>query len=110
MAATYSQRKTSKFAGVGVVNEDHLVVHAREIETLKAEASRLHEIDTAVLSEVRTQLETFNITAEFEQLEREVAQFKAQVLVLGQDNADLLLELTANHAIHACARTTQMKQ
>ncbi|RHZ07497.1 hypothetical protein DYB26_010138, partial [Aphanomyces astaci] len=56
------------------------------------------------------QLETFNITAEFEQLEREVAQFKAQVLVLGQDNADLLLELTANHAIHACARTAQVKQ
>ncbi|RLO13858.1 hypothetical protein DYB28_005715, partial [Aphanomyces astaci] len=55
-------------------------------------------------------LETFNITAEFEQLEREVAQFKAQVLVLGQDNADLLLELTANHAIHACARTAQVKQ
>ncbi|RLO05216.1 hypothetical protein DYB28_007190 [Aphanomyces astaci] len=104
-----------------VVNDDVAelkLVHAREVETLKSEVSRLHELsrlhemDTVALSEVRTQLETYNVTAEaeFEQLEREVAQFKAQILVLGQDNADQLLELTAKHAIHDCARTAQEKQ
>ncbi|ETV74894.1 hypothetical protein, variant [Aphanomyces astaci] len=104
-----------------VVNDDVAelkLVHAREVETLKSEVSRLHELsrlhemDTVALSEVRTQLETYNATAEaeFEQLEREVAHFKAQILVLGQDNADQLLELTAKHAIHDCARTAQEKQ
>ncbi|ETV95731.1 hypothetical protein H310_10805 [Aphanomyces invadans] len=115
-AATPPPQAPTSIASVEISELKH--IHAREVGTLKQEVSRLHELlrlhamDTAAQSDVRVEFETYRAMAESElaQLEGDLAHFKAQILVLSQDNADQMLEITAKHAIHDCVRSAQERQ